>query len=123
MKNLFFSFFTITIFLSTISLAETDAPEERFIYDDHQKRDPFGTLVTREGRILPGAKTEEQQENIELEGIMWDAQGRSLAILNKKLVKEGERVFNFQILKIKKDSVILQKEGKVKIINLKKEGE
>jgi len=98
------------------------ADEPNFKYDSKGKRNPFQSLVTKDGRILPGAKAVNETGDIELEGIIWDPNGKSVAIINKKLVKEQERILNMQVLKIKKDSVIVQKEGKVMVINLKKGG-
>ncbi len=96
--------------------------ENKFIYKNKGLRDPFIALVTIDGRILPGAREVTESTNVELEGIIWDPNGKSLAIINGKLVKEKQRIMNLQVLKIKKDSVLLQKEGKVIVINLKKIG-
>jgi len=115
----------IIVFLAGIAATAYAKPSAReFTYDDHNKRDPFISLVTKDGKILPGAKTdaEAETEQIVLEGIIWDPQGNSVAIMNGKLVKEQERVFDFQILKIKKNGVILQKGGNVKVFNLKRGG-
>jgi len=104
--------------------AYAKTPAREFTYDDHNKRDPFIPLVTKDGKIMPGAKTDSEieTEQIVLEGIIWDPQGNSVAIMNGKLVKEQERVFDFQVLKIKQTGVILQKGGKVRVFNLKRGG-
>ena len=91
-----------------------------FTYQSKGNRDPFISLVTKDGRILPGARTVTEGGDVELEGIIWDPNGKSMAIINGKLVKEKQRIMNMQVLKIKKASVILQKGGKVMVINLKK---
>ncbi|MCG2711541.1 MAG: hypothetical protein L6416_04355 [Candidatus Omnitrophica bacterium] len=108
--------------LCTVAAAGAWASVRDFTYEDKGNRDPFISLVTQDGRILPGAKTASDSENIELEGIIWDPRGNSMAIINGKLVKEKERIMDMQVLIIKKASVILQKEGKVMVINLKKGG-
>jgi len=98
------------------------ALEPEFKYSDKGNRDPFQALVTSDGRILPGAKSVSETGSIEIEGIIWDPQGKSVAIINGKLVKEQDRIMNVQLLKINKTSIILQKEGKVMEVNLKREG-
>ncbi|MBU4304658.1 MAG: hypothetical protein KJ893_03385 [Candidatus Omnitrophica bacterium] len=113
----------LTVFLVILTLGRTvSAQEQAFVYQSNGKRDPFMTLVTKDGRILPGARVAAETENIELEGVIWDPQGRSVAIINGNLLKEQERFGSMQILKIRKESVIIQKEGKVLVINLKKGG-
>ncbi|MDD5747056.1 MAG: hypothetical protein PHO30_07335 [Candidatus Omnitrophica bacterium] len=122
MRRLISKALVLLLGLSAAAYAKPTVRE--FTYDDHNKRDPFVPLVTKDGKILPGAKTDSEMENeqILLEGIIWDPQGNSVAIMNGKLVKEQERVFDFQILKIKKDGVILQKGGKVRVFNLNRGG-
>lgn len=94
-----------------------------FIYNDKKNRDPLNPLVTKEGRVLPGINPQSETENVNLEGVMLDSQGKSIAIINGKVVKEQDRVLGMQVLKIKSESVIMQREGKVFVINLRKGGE
>ena len=110
----------LSVILALYSVAWANVRE--FTYKDNGNRDPFISLVTPDGRILPGARVVSDSENIELEGIIWDPNGKSVAIINGKLVKEKQRIMKMQVLKIKQASVILQKEGKVIVVNLKKEG-
>lgn len=113
----------ILVFLFSISVvAGARASMRDFTYQAKGNRDPFISLVTKDGRILPGARTVSDTDNVELEGIIWDPNGKSVAIINGKLVKEKQRIMNMQVLKIKKASVILQKGGKVMVLNLKKGG-
>ncbi len=112
----------LVFLLSIIVVAGARASVRSFTYQDKGNRDPFISLVTQDGRVLPGARPLSETGNIELEGIIWDPSGKSMAIINGKLVKEKQRIMNMQVLKIKKASVILQKGGKVMVINLKKGG-
>ncbi|MFH1093808.1 MAG: hypothetical protein V1739_06620 [Candidatus Omnitrophota bacterium] len=112
----------LVFLLSIVVVAGARASVRDFMYKDKGNRDPFMSLVTPDGRILPGAKTVSDTDNVELEGIIWDPSGKSMAIINGKLLKEQERILDMQVLKIKKASVILQKGGKVMVINLKKGG-
>ena len=94
-------------------------------YDGKGRRDPFTPLVTSEGRILPGAKSDNVETgSIALEGIIWDEKGKSIAIINGKLVSEKDLVLGMRILKINKDNILINKDGKAVKINLiKKKGE
>ena len=112
----------LVILLSMIAVSEAKASLREFNYQDKGNRDPFMSLVTPDGRILPGARTVSETSDVELEGIIWDPTGKSIAIINGKLVKEQERLMDMQVLKIEKTSIILQKGGKVMVINLKKGG-
>jgi len=110
------------IFFLCAVLVYVPAYADGFLYNDKGKRDPLTPLVTKDGRILPGARAVTETGDIELEGVIWDPQGNSVAIINGKLVRERERILNMQVLKIRKASVILQREGKVLVIKLKKGG-
>ena len=112
----------IVVILSMVVVAGARANLRNFTYQSKGNRDPFISLVTKDGRILPGARTVTEGGDVELEGIIWDPNGKSMAIINGKLVKEKQRIQNMQVLRIKKASVILQKGGKVMVINLKKGG-
>ncbi len=112
----------LVFLLSIVAVSGARANMRDFTYQDKGNRDPFISLVTPDGRILPGARAVSETGNIELEGIIWDPSGKSLAIINGKPVKEKQRIMGMQVLKIKKASVILQKGGKVMVINLKKGG-
>ena len=112
----------LIVVLSLITVAVAGASVRDFTYQSKGNRDPFMSLVTKDGRILPGARTVSETGNVELEGVIWDPNGKSMAILNGKLVKEQQRIMNMQVLKINKTSIILQKEGKVMVVNLKKGG-
>lgn len=112
----------LVFLLGIFMVAGARASVSEFTYQDNGNRDPFISLVTNDGRILPGARTITESGDVELEGIIWDPSGKSMAIINGKLVKEKQRIMNMQVLKIKKASIILQKEGKVMVINLKQKG-
>jgi hypothetical protein len=116
----FYFIFIVILCLSQVCWANTQKKD--FVYKNKNTRDPFIALVTQDGRILPGARETSESTDIDLEGIIWDPNGKSLAIINGRPVKEKQRIQNVQILKIRKDSVLMQKEGKVIVINLKKGG-
>ena len=103
--------------------ASTAAAQERFRYDDKQARDPLEPLVTPDGRILPGARgAVADVSDVVIEGIIWDTADRSVAIINGTLVRELDMVQGYQVLKIRKESVILQRGGKVIVVGLQQKG-
>ena len=80
-------------------------------YADKTKRDPFIALVTRDGRILNLEPTTEEQKII-LEGIYYDGQGESYAIINGEVVSAGEYILGYYVLNIKENKVTLYKDDK-----------
>lgn len=124
MKGLLFKLFLIGVVLFFAPRGDcADNAGRTFKYESANRRDPFCVLVTKEGRLLPGAVVLSESEDVNLEGIIWDPVGRSIAIINGKLIQEGQALFNLKILKIEKTKVLLEKDGKNIVVNLnKKEG-
>lgn len=82
-----------------------------FSYDSHDKRDPF--LVVEKTKTIvateDGAITQ-----LKLEGIVLDPKGRSVAIVNGEMVKEGDRIGDQIVVKrITKQGVEFDSKGKV----------
>jgi hypothetical protein len=93
--------------------------QEGFIYDAKGKRNPFIPLVTADGRLLKLEK-EEGQVGLLLEGIIYDKHGLSYAIVNGEVVKIGDIISDYRVLKIEKNKVIFIKDGQPVEIELKK---
>lgn len=92
---------------SAILLAE----EGKFVYNSHDKRDPFYPMVSEQGKFLASVeKTESLNSELALEGIVWDERGGSVAIIGGVVVQQGERVGMYQVKTIQKASVLLQSE-------------
>jgi hypothetical protein len=96
--------------------------QEEFKYDAKSKRDPFIPLVTPDGRLLK-LEQEEGVTGLLLEGIIYDKHGLSYAIINGEIVKIGDKVGDYQVLKIEKEKVIFIKEGEPLEVELKREEE
>jgi len=94
--------------------------QEEFIYDAKGRRNPFIPLVTSDGRLLK-LKEAEALSGLLLEGIIYDKQGLSYAIVNGEVVKTGDKSGDYQVLKIEKNKVIFIKEGEPIEIELKRE--
>lgn len=97
-----------------------DLPAEKFVYDDHGKRDPFWKLVTASGSIM-NFETDLLISDLTLEGIIVDPRGANLAIINGNVVKTNDKLGAFTVLKIEKDNVKLLKGQESFILRLKRE--
>ncbi|MCU0652594.1 MAG: general secretion pathway protein GspB [Candidatus Omnitrophica bacterium] len=116
-----------TIVLSAFSFqlsAFSCFAQEGFKYDSKGKRNPFIPLVTSDGKLLK-LETEETAnvEGLLLEGIIYDKNGSSFAIVNSNVVKVGDMIGDIQVLKIGKEKVIFIKDGQTLEIELRKEEE
>lgn len=86
------------------------------------KRNPFIPLVTPEGRLLQlEAEEEGNEEELRLEGIMYDKGGLSYAIVNAEVVKIGDWAGGYRVLRIEKNKVIFIIDNQIKEVELKKE--
>jgi hypothetical protein len=94
--------------------------QEQFIYDEKGRRNPFIPLVTADGRIINLEKQEKKGE-ILIEGIIYDKHGLSYALVNGEPVQVGDKVGDYQVLKVEQDKVIFIKEGELFAVELKKE--
>ena len=94
---------------------------EEFVYKKN-KRDPFLPLVTEDGKLLQ-AFGGVALEDVYLEGIIWDPEGGSIAMINGMILRQGETLGDFKILKIQKDQVVLQAEDGNHFLKLEKDSE
>jgi hypothetical protein len=101
--------------------------QEQFVYDDEGRRNPFIPLVSLDGRFvqLEKAQRKENKESKNLdflvEGIIIDKYGSSYAIVNAKVVKVGDKLEGYQVLKIEEQKITLIKDGEPFVIEWKKE--
>ena len=112
----------ITFFISAGLGAGVFAQNE-FVYDDHGKRDPFIPLVTADGRLVKLEDETTKATMLAVEGIMCDEHGISYALVNGEIIKIGDTIGGYQVLRIEKNKVIFIKEGNSTEVELKKEGE
>ena len=91
-----------------------------FVYDAKGKRNPIIPLVTPDGRLL---KLEEQVDTsvISVEGIIYDQAGISYGIVNGEVVKVGDKISGYQVLKIESKKIIFIKDGQPLEAALKEE--
>lgn len=97
--------------------------QDEFVYDSKGKRNPFIPLVTPDGRFLKLDKEEEKKGDLIVEGIIYDKNGRSFAIVNTSVVGIGDFVGEYRVLKIEQTKVIFIKEDQVLEVPLSVEKE
>lgn len=95
--------------------------QEEFRYNSQGKRNPFIALVTADGRFLQLDQESEKRQEMLLEGIIYDKYGVSCAVIEGQVVKTGDTLGDYQVLKIEKNQVLLIKEGQIKALELQKE--
>jgi hypothetical protein len=119
LKNKIFYLLSLSILLiSGIGLAVEDAAIYK--YNSQGRRDPFIPIVTTDGRLIK-VKPEGGVTGLALEGIILDENGVSYAMINGDVVKIGDDINGFEVLKIEDNKVILIKDGEPLEIELNKE--
>ena len=92
--------------------------QEQFVYDAKGRRNPFIPLVTSDGRLLKLDK-EQTQQDLLVEGIIYDKQGRSYAIVNGSILGIGDSIGDYQVLKIQDKKVAFIKDGIIREVEIK----
>ncbi len=97
------------------------AAEETWHYDAKGRCDPFFPLV-QEGKSVPcetnQAGSELSTGLLQLGGILWDAGGNSIALINGTEVKRGDRVEGYDVAEIRNDAVVLMRDGQSLILQM-----
>ena len=107
--------FIILLFLplTTYHLPLLYAQEDTvFKYEPGVNRDPFIPLVTKDGKLTVAYGTLNSINDVILEGILYDAAGKSVVIMNDMVLKEGAKIGSIEVKKIEKNYVILSSAGK-----------
>lgn len=91
-----------------------------FVYNSRGKRDPFTPLVSSDGRFV-NLEPPERKSELLIEGIIYDPNGISCAMVNGVVVKVSDFVDSYQVLRIEKDKVVFIKDGQIHAEELKKE--
>jgi hypothetical protein len=107
--------------LSLLVLPLSLPAQELARYDAQGRRDPFIPLVTAEGRLLKLETKSSSSSSLNLEGIIYDSNDLSYAIVNGEVIKVGDEVSGYDVLKIEKNKVILIKDSQPIEIELKEE--
>jgi hypothetical protein len=91
------------------------------VYDSQGKRNPFMPLVTSDGRLVKLEDEVEKDIELSLEGIIFDKNGMSFALVSGEVARVGDFVGAHQVLRIDKDKVIFVKDGQTFQVELTKE--
>ncbi len=89
-----------------------------FKYDLHGKRDPFIPLVDKEGNLLPEMRPIGSLEELNLQGILWNEKGESYAIISGTVLRVGDALLDYKVIKIEQKGVVLTRAGEEVTINL-----
>ncbi len=109
----------LPVFVLIFLIANSVYAQENFIYNDHGKRDPFVPLVSSSGMVV--TYDEDLSVNdLVLEGIVADASGNNVAIVNGKIVKTHDQIGPYIVDLIAVDHVEFLKGTERFILKLKK---
>lgn len=106
------------VLTSILFLSAGAGIREEFVYR-RTDRDPFWPLVTEDGKLVQGFDVL-TLENFYLEGIVWDAGGDSVVMINGMVLRKGDRIGGFEILKIESNRVTLRAGNERRYLNLEK---
>lgn len=116
-NKIIFTFLLILTF-KLLSFAEGD-----FVYDAKGKRNPFIPLVTNEGRLIKLDKEDDAgAKDLVIDGIIYDKQGLSYAIINAQVVGVGDYVGEHRVLKVESDKVVFLKQDQIREVFITEEG-
>lgn len=114
-KKIFFVIYILNIIFCSDILAQ-----EAFIYDAQGKRNPFIPLITSSGRVLK-VEQAEGMSGLLVDGIVFDKNGLSYALVNGDVVRIGDEIAGYQVLKIEKNKIVFIKDAEPLEIELKEE--
>jgi len=93
------------------------ADTEKFRYNSKGRKNPFAPPVAKKTEL---SVEDFSNMNLSIEGIIWDEK-KPLAIVNGKIVKEGDIIEGIVVSEILKDSVVFIIDYKKYEIKIKKE--
>ena len=114
--------FVIALLIISITSVRPGLSASEYKYDSRGRRDPFVPLITSGIRPSLGLMSVEGIEDVKLEGIIFDPFGKSIAVLNGEIVKEGDRTYNVEIVKISDNTITLKIHDIPYTISLVEEG-
>lgn len=129
-KFFFFAVFSVILLFSERLFSQekpergeffSDNSEYGYMYNSGDKRDPFIPLVSPDGRVLEPAENKKNLGEPHLEGIIYDVQGSSYAIIDGEIMQAGDRFGEYDVLEIQQQKVKFVRQGKEFEVELKKE--
>ena len=113
--------FTLVFLLAVVQTIALYAQEKPFIYDSHDKRDPFIPQLSKEGKAIATLDAQKADE-LRLEGIIWDPKGEPLAVINGNVVGVNDSKYGYTVLEIYADQVKISIGKNIYFLKLFKEG-
>ena len=93
--------------LTLLFVVSYSQAEEAFIYPKGG-RDPFLPWVSPDGKFLQGEGGVGSLDDGMLEGIIWDPERGSMAILNGEVIRQGGHIGEFEVIAIRQQELVLQ---------------
>ena len=121
-KRFFVKFFAIVSLLIFSISVQNQLFGAEYKYASEGRRDPFIPLVTGEIIISLGLESVTTIEDIKFEGVIFDPSGESMAILNGEVVKEGDKPYNVEVVKIYENAITIKIHDEPYTIDLSEEG-
>lgn len=118
-KALFFLTGLIILVVLVAGAFLNGAGGEEYKYLSKGKRDPFVPLATGEVKTNLGIQSVETIDDVKFEGVIYDPSGKSIVVLNDEALKEGDKKYNVEVIRIDNKSVTIKindKEYTIKII-------
>lgn len=108
--------------VTALNLEAQEKPEPEGIvaplqYVQGDRRDPFLPLIGPDGEV----KFSFNASDILIEGIVFDPNSESMALINGEFYKEGQSVGNANIISIFPDRVLLEQDSEEQVIWLREE--
>lgn len=91
---------------------------EQYTYKYEGKRDPFIPLISPAGFLIN--LEPENNATLRLEGVMYDPEGNSMAIINGELVRVGENVGDAVVSSIEPNKVTVTKDNQKEELEIRK---
>jgi type II secretory pathway component PulC len=103
--------FVAILFLNFVTFVVPLLNAQGITYDSGKRRDPLIALTAEDGSASSASSS-----GLKLEGIIYDPESRSMAVLNGKTYQAGESVGEATITKILKDHVVISVAGEEKTL-------
>jgi hypothetical protein len=90
------------------SAGSSSGSQTPFRYDAKGRRDPFLPLVWNGKLITPIGQRLSEGAQPELDGILFDPAGDSIALVNGQEARVGEVIGGYRVVEIRQDAVVLE---------------
>ncbi|MDD5006066.1 MAG: general secretion pathway protein GspB [Candidatus Omnitrophica bacterium] len=104
--------YPLFLFITFLIIVDSIAQEKVVKYDSGNKRNPFIPIVTNDGQLL-NVQNDENDIDLNLEGIAYDKNGQSMAIINGEVLRKNDAIGSVKIIEIRKDSVVCTRDGEI----------